>query len=278
MRSLLELVPPEVCRAPVACNGEVHVLGWNGPGEGLRAIAHDPTDEDVLQALGGTRPPCVALAALWHDYRLEPLLLSAMLTGAPGLLQNQTFATVGPPISVRLRRRGIYGLVEPLVDLPAPMRRVLAAEAAIAYSATDLLRTGVPDNTSSVRWTVRGLLRAAARDAFAVDEVDASQVWVTDDRDAPVLFVRARHDGGRELVLAGKVPVRWAALVSLGVEVVHGRRLVLDASLDPTCRRVRLAGYELGRRDPELSPFVVDVEADALAARIRDRLEQGPFG
>ena len=278
MRSVIELVPEDLCRAPVQCNGEVHELGWRGAGEGLRAIAHDPTDEDVLRALGGTRPPCVALAGVWHDHRLEPLLLTAMLTGAPGLLQNQTFATVGPQASWSRRSGGLFRLVQPLLQLPAPLRRVLAAEAAIAYSATDLLASGAPDNTSSVRWTVRGMLRAAARDAFGVDEVDATQVWVTDDRDPPVLFVRARRSGGREVVLAGKVPVRWAALVVLGLEVHRGRALVLDATLDRTGRSARLTGYSLGRRDPELTPFVDDVGADVLVARISQGLRSGIEG
>jgi hypothetical protein len=64
--------------APVACNGNVHAVAW-GP-HGLVASAHDTTDEDVLLALGGVRPPCVALRVLWDDYKLEPLLVAALLT------------------------------------------------------------------------------------------------------------------------------------------------------------------------------------------------------
>jgi hypothetical protein len=148
--TLLDLVPPGL-GAPIECDGGVHRLEWvGGPRGGLRASGHDASAEDVLRALGGDRPRCVELAARWHDHRLEPLLLVAMLTGDADLLSRQTFVTVGPPIPVS-RGVAFSRHVEALVDLDLPLRRVLAADAAVAYSATDLLRTGAPDNTSAVR-------------------------------------------------------------------------------------------------------------------------------
>jgi hypothetical protein len=150
----------------------------------------------------------------------------------------------------------------------APLRRILAADAAIRYSATTLLRTGAPDNTTAVRAVVRDRLRTAATVAFGRD-VDASQVWITDDHDPPVLFVRSRRD---ELVLAGKVPVRWAALDALGLADVEAG-LVLDAEVDASLTVVRLAGYRFARRDPDVTPFVVDVPAAFVEGRIRSALD-----
>jgi hypothetical protein len=261
--TLLDLVPAGIS-APIECDGGTHRLEWVGRSAGgLRACGHDATAEDVLRALGGDRPRCVELAARWHDHRLEPLLLVAMLTGDADLLSRQTFVTVGPPIPVT-RGVGLYRHVEALVELAPALRRVLAADSAVAYSATDLLRTGAPDNTSAVRSVVRRQLAEAAMAAFDVEEVDAAQVWVTDDADPPVLFVRSRRGGA--LVLAGKVPVRWAATWVLGLARREGR-LVVDVRADGR-GGVELLGYTLGRRDPDLAAFVDRVPERTVRRRI----------
>ena len=93
--SALDLVPDGLT-GDVRCGGAGHAVAWTG--SGLAATGHDPTEEDILDALGGHRPPCVQLATTWEEYKLEPLLIGALLTGRGDLLSRQSHATVGPPV------------------------------------------------------------------------------------------------------------------------------------------------------------------------------------
>jgi hypothetical protein len=171
-------------------------------------------------------------------------------------------------------RHGLYGLLRPFVDVPAGLRRVLAADAATAFSATDLVRRAAPDNLVALGSAVRGLLATAASRAFGGMPVDP-QVRVTADGEPPALFVRRRQAGGG-LVLAGQVPVSWAVLPALGVAVVEGGTLLVETSAvagrDPGTRWGR--GYVLRRgRDADLTPVEVELPVDVLRRRIAIALD-----
>src|SRR5688500_18261739 len=161
--SVLDLAPAGLTGS-VRCGDADHAVAWTG--SGLHAVGHDPTEEDILDALGGHRPTCVQLATTWEEYKLEPLLIGALLTGRVGLLSRQSHATVGPPVSGPVGSFAIARLVQPFLDFPPALRRVLAADAALAYSRTDLIRRGMPDDTSELRTSLRRLLTEAAEDAF----------------------------------------------------------------------------------------------------------------
>ena len=239
--SVLDLAPVGLVGS-VRCGDAEHGLAWTG--SGLHAVGHDPTEEDILDALGGRRPRCVQLATTWEEYKLEPLLIGALLTGRVGLLSRQSHATVGPPVAGPLGSFALARLVQPFLDFPPGLRRVLAADAALAYSRTELVRRGVPDDTTELRTSLRRLVTAAAEDAF--DRPVEVRLTVTSDGPRPANLVRER---GSPLVLAGQLPVSWAALAALGLAARPGL-LMTEVELDGAV--VRSRGYAFGPRDADL--------------------------
>ena len=260
--AVLDLVPVGLT-GTVRCGGDEHAVAWTGAG--LVATGHDPTEEDILDALGGLRPPCVQLATTWSDYKLEPLLIGALLTGHAGLLARQSHATVGPPVTGRPGTYGVASLVQPFLDFPPALRRVLAADAAVAYSRTDLVRRGMPDDTSAIGTALRRLLTEAAAEAF--DRPVEVRLRVTNDGPRPALFVREQGPGA--LVLAGQLPVSWAALAALGLAARPGL-LVTDVTAEGD--GVRLGGYALGPRDADLSEASVERRLDDVRDDVRTAL------
>ena len=53
----------------------------------------------MLRALGGAPSECVRLLLAWREYRLEPHLIGALLTGEPGMLMRQTQPVFGPSVA-----------------------------------------------------------------------------------------------------------------------------------------------------------------------------------
>lgn len=259
--ALLDLVPRGLT-AEVACGDDVHVLGWD-PTSGLRSLGHEPTDEDVLGAFEGRRPACVQLARTWDDYKLEPLLIAALLGGRVGLLRRQTVPTVGPPVADR--RAGLFGLLEPFLGFPDGLRRALAAEAVLAYGRTDLLRRGRPDDTSELAATVRQLLATASEEAFG-RPVDTHLVRITPADVPTALFVRGL---GEPLAFAGQLSVSWAALAVLGLAAGTPRgALVVDVEAGDEPGRMRGAGFTFERRDRDLTPVSVGWATEDLQRRV----------
>ena len=259
--SVLDLVPSGLTGA--VRRGEVdHALTWTETG--LHAVGHDPTEEDILDALGGRRPTCVQLATTWEEYKLEPLLIGALLTGRVGLLARQSHATVGPPVSGPLGSFALARLVQPFLEFPPGLRRVLGADAALAYSRTELVRRGMSDDTSELRTCLRGLVTEAAQEAF--DRPVDVRLTVTNDGPPPALFVRER---GSPLVLAGQLPVSWAALAALGLAARPGL-VVTEVAFEGDT--VRSSGYTFGRRDADLSAASVSVPIERVRQRVRSRL------
>ena len=255
MTSVLDLAPAGLTGS-VRCGEVEHALTWTGTG--LHAVGHDPTEEDILDALGGRRPTCVQLATTWEEYKLEPLLIGALLTGRVGLLARQSHATVGPPVLAPVGSFAIARLVQPFLDFPPGLRRLLAADAALAYSRTELIRRGMPDDTSELRTCLRRLVAEAAQEAF--DRPVEVRLTLTNDGPAPALFVRER---GAPLVLAGQLPVSWAALAALGLAARPGL-LVTGVSFEGDA--VRSTGYAFGPRDADL----VATHEDRSLAVVRD--------
>ena len=263
--SLLDLVPRDGLMGPVRCGDADHLIAWTG--SGLSARGHDATEEDILGALGGQRPPCVQLATTWDEYKLEPLLLGALLTGRSDLLARQSQATVGPPVTGPPGDFTLARLVRPFLELPSGLQRVLAADAAVSYSRTEHLTRGMPDDTTELRSAIRRLVTVAAEQAFD-RAVDARLITVTNDGSPPVLFVR---DRGSPLVLAGQLPVSWAALAMLGLSSRPG---VLTAGVEVDARHgaVRAHAYSFAWRDPDLSHVELRWSFDEVRDHVRATL------
>ena len=261
---VLDLVPGGLSGA-VRCGGMEHHVEWTP--SGLVASGHDPSEEDILRALGGERPPCVQLTTTWEQYKLEPLFIGALLTGRSGLLSRQTQATVGPRVTGPPGTFAVARLLEPFLALPTGLRRVLAADAAVTYSGTDLLHRGMPDDTSELRTALRRLLSEAAEAAFE-RPVEVRLLKVTNDGTPPAVFVRER---GTPLVLAGQLPVSWAALAVLGLAGRPGLLVVDVTRVDGGS--LGAAGYTFGWRDADLTPTTVAwAEAD-VRAQVRSTLD-----
>ena len=265
MTSALDLVPSGGLTGLVRCGDVEHAVAWTG--SGLVAVGHDVTEEDILEALGGHRPTCVQLATTWEEYKLEPLLIGALLTGRSGLLRRQSHATVGPPVSGPPGAYGVARLVQPFLDLPTGLQRVLAADAALAYSRTELVSRGMPDDTSELRTALRRLLREAAEVAFD-RPFEVRLLKVTNDGAPAALFVREQ---GTPTALAGQLPVSWAALSALGLSARRGL-LVVGVDVDEPVGVVRARGYTFDRRDGDLTATTALWPLADVRARVRSAL------
>ena len=261
MLAALDLVPDGVTGL-VACGDTAHEVAWTG--SRLAATGHEPTEEDILDALGGHRPACVQLTTTWEAYKLEPLLIGALLTGHAGLLSRQSQSTVGPRVSGPPGSMGMARLLQPFLALPSGLRRVLAADAAGAYSRTELLTRGMSDDTSALRTALRRLVTDAAEEAFD-RPVEVRQLRVTNDGPPPALFVRSI---GPPVLLTGQLPVSWAALAALGLAARPGM-LVVGLDEFGAGGIVRASGYSFGWRDADLTPACVEDPADDLRANVR---------
>jgi hypothetical protein len=143
-----------------------------------------------------------------------------------------------------------YESVKPFLDLPSPLQRVLAADAALAFSASDVWQRGTRDNTVEVANVVRSMLRSAADVAFGVPVGPVAPRLLAVSGDvggAPVLFLRGRR---APVELAGRLPVAWIALAVLGLAVV-GDALVVELFVDGDVVRGR--GFRLVGRDADLT-------------------------
>jgi hypothetical protein len=168
----------------------------------------------------------VRLLLAWREYRLEPHLIGALLSGAPGLLLRQTRPVFGPaPAPIRSLpagfglvegKDGVFGVLRGLLALDQSFRDVLAAGSALALARQGALRQMVSDDRLTVEHLTRACLRAALGAVAPGVQVPVT-VEVMASPGRPLLFSRA--DG----VVVGRLSVEWLALFALGLGAFRGR-------------------------------------------------------
>ncbi len=197
----------------IDCGGARHLLRWE---EGaLVAVDHgdDADAEDALAALGGERPPCLALRAAWRQRAGEPEVVTlGRRPGEPSLGLEVTAGDGRLRVGVGDRRHDLVALF----SLPAPFLDRLAIEA-MASAAS---RWSDPEfrNTHGLR--LGAALVARARPALTrlaqrlPDPVVTRPACEPAATGSPATILAEREPGRRDaLVVTATLPLDWLSRV-----------------------------------------------------------------
>lgn len=217
---------------------------------------HDRRAEAALRSLGGTASACAGLFFTWHDYRIEPLLVGALLSGRPGMLACQTLPVFGPSIG-RPSRPGLFGSLEPLLTLDEPFRLRLAASSAIAMARACVTARALADDGIAVTRVLRDCV-ASALAVVAPGLVFDVRLDAVDAPAGRVVTLARTVDG---IEVRGTLPVDWLALFALGV-ATHGSALV--TSVRPGAATSTLTCLDVAKVPLPQQPRTVRVPTDAL--------------